>query len=175
MKTGVNKRIRKYGGDYKMDVRIKLFIQEKKKALRKMYYHLMKPLVNYLSRKDDERYIKTKESITEDQAIKWISNAIINNTIRYPKEPFRLMIAEWKDDEYHSNSYCIGTYKFRQLLNKTKYRTALDKYNSGIEFQEKVVRHLKSKSGITVTEEVEKFVHTKPKDYKKTYIIQVER
>ena len=158
-----------------MNIKLKLYFLEKKKELRSRWFKLMKPLANYLSRKDDEKYWKMKERITEDQAIKWTANAIIDNAIRYPNEPFRLMIADWKDDEYHSDSYCMGTYKFRQLLNKRKHRTAFDKFNNGIEFQEKVVRSVKSKKGLTVSEELEVFKHTQPKNYEKTYIISVNK
>lgn len=158
-----------------MNIRAKLYIQEKKKELIRKWYKAMKPLANYLSKRDDEKYLKMKQRITKDQAIKWTGNAIINDVIHYPKEPFRLMIAERKDDEYHSDSYCMGTYQFRHLLKKDKHRTAFNKFYNGIEFQEEVVRYIKSKSGITVTEIAEEFLHTKPEDYKKTYIIKVEQ
>jgi len=158
-----------------LNVKQRMLISKKKRELKAKWYQLVKPIGNYLSKREESKYTKMKDSITEEQAIQWFAESIIDYIIRWPNEPFSLIIATWINDDYHSGYHCIADLSFERLLKKNKHEIAFYKFNKGIDFQEKVVDVIKRKKGIVVKEKVEDFNFGKPENYIKTYFIEVEK
>lgn len=157
-----------------MSLKLRLFIANFKKNMSKKWYELMKPFANYLDKRDKKKYIKLKESVTEEQAIKWIAKSIIKDVVKYNKSKKYLLIADEVYDDDRSYD-CIGSFFFSSKPNKGKHKIAFHKFNRNVEFQEKVVDILKQTKGIKVEEEIEEFKWNEPENYKKTYIISIDK
>lgn len=145
-----------------------------KKELANNWYNLVRPLGEYLSKKDKAKYQKIKDSITEEQAIKWFAESIVTYIIRYPKDSFDLIIADRIHSDDHWGYYCLTHSSFARLLKKRKHKIAFYKFNKTIEFQEKVVEMVRSQKGLVVKESNE-YGHRRPENYQKTYFIKIEK
>lgn len=158
-----------------MNVKQRLFISKKKKQFIKKWYEFVKPLDNYLIKRDDIKYQKTKDKITEEQAINWFSRSIIDYMIRKSNPSIKIIIATYINTDYHSGSFCIADLLFERLLKKKKYKMAFYKFNKGLDFQEKVIDILRKDNNIEVKEEIEEFISYVPDNYQKTYFISVKK
>lgn len=157
-----------------MNAKFKLFIYNKKKELINTWYEFVKPLGDYLSKKEKMNYQKVSDRITEEQAIKWFAGSIMHYLIRNSNEFLPLVIASWIDEEYLPGYQCMADHTFTSLLRKKKYRMAYYKFNKDFAFQEKVVDRIRKQKGIVIQEVVENFSYGEPRDYKKTYFIKLD-
>ncbi len=147
--------------------KLKLIIKEK---LLDFWYWLMKPLAYfYTIEKENARYKKKQDRITEEQAVKYIAEDIAKYIVKYGKR--KIIIAEWFDTDYFTGVISLN-YIHWSILKRKKVRMGYYKLNKTIENQEKIIEKLKHIKGILVTEEIEKFKWEKPRGYVRTCYVE---
>ncbi|MET3505462.1 hypothetical protein [Halalkalibacter oceani] len=154
--------------------KLKLWLQQKKRNARNKWYELMKPLANYLTERDNKKYQRIKNSITKDEAVAYLAKGIQRELIRFPKDSIYILICDWFNDDHLSGYYKIGCYN-TQYLKKGRERIALNKFRWDIEMQELVIEKLRTVKGIKITEEIQNFRWEGIENYKKTYIVSIEK
>lgn len=135
----------------------------------------MTPLAKYYStEKENARYEKRKNRISEEQAIKWITEDIVRYLIKNKKSVIDLMICTYaSEDDFWMDCDLNSTAPY--YIKRKKTRTAFYKFSMTLEFQEKIVGLLKQNKYVNVSEYVEEFSSWKRiDDYKKTVKINLK-
>jgi len=97
--------------------KLKLIIKEK---LLDFWYWLMKPLAYfYTIEKENARYKKKQDRITEEQAVKYIAEDIAKYIVKYGKR--KIIIAEWFDTDYFTGVISLN-YIHWSILKRKKVR-----------------------------------------------------
>jgi hypothetical protein len=95
------------------------------KLLSRFWYWMLTPLSWYYStEKINKRYDKKKNKITEDQAVKWISEDIVRYLIKNKKSNIELIIADYADSDYFNSGVSfngIAPYYIKRDKSKMAY------------------------------------------------------
>lgn len=131
---------------------MKIYIKNK---IHKLWYWLMTPLAYFFSsKKENMRYEKRNNKITEQQSIKWISEDIVRYLIKYKKSTIKIMICTYSnDDHFWGDCDLNGTAPY--YLKRKKTKMAFYKFTKTLDFQERIANELKKNKFINVVEEVE--------------------
>lgn len=130
-----------------MNIKFRRKMNKLMKYLSKKWYKLMKPLANYLSKRDDRIYKKRKESITSLQAARLIAKDL-SNYIAKRSSALEIIIAEYVNTDDTGGSK-LSDYRW-DMKNK-KAVIGFHKFGSKIDFQLMVMYELSQIKGITVT------------------------
>lgn len=158
-----------------MNVRIILFFKRLGKSLSAKWYNAMKPLANYLSVRENQKYQKLKDSITEDKAAELFTKDIVKYLIRYNGQKVSFIVAKYFDEEEFSG-YRSFKHPSISMIKSRKARTASHKFEWDIDLQLKVIDNLRNTKGVNVEEEKEEFpMWRRIDDYVATYRFWVEK
>lgn len=143
-----------------------------RKRLSDSWYWLMKPIALYYStERENARYNKRKDKITEEQAIKWVAESMAKYLVKSRNSKMSILVADYFNREdfwgYESLRY-IEPHKMRN----EKARMAYHKYHWTIEQQLAVIKELEAMKGVQVTKEEVEIKWRKITNYQGVYVIK---
>lgn len=155
-----------------MNLKIQKSVMTIQKKLSNAWYWLMKPInLYYSTERENAKYNKKKDKITEEQAIKWVAESMAKYLVRNSQSKMNILVAEYFNREdfwgYESLSY-IESHKMRN----DKARMAYHKYKWTVERQLKIIAALEAMTGIQVTKEEVEISWRKVTDYQGVYVIE---
>lgn len=138
-----------------MSVKLQVWARKTKKEFSKNLYKMMRPLANYLFKRQDRKYKKATDSITQEQAVKWIAEDLVKYIVKYNRSMY-LIIADYIDDEDLSGYTCLNFLRGSEI-SRGKTKRAYYKFDRDIDYQIKVLTEIKVISGVMVESVEEDF------------------
>lgn len=128
-----------------MNVKYRRKLNKFRKKLSNAWYKLMSPLAKFLFKREDANYIKTRDSITEEQAAKLVAKDL-SKYIAKRTRPLELIVAEYvsRDDTGACN---LSDYSSDV---RSKSKIGIHKFGRDVDFQIRVLYELRKIKGIQV-------------------------
>lgn len=136
----------------------------KRKFLRK-WYKLMKPLADFIDKRQSISYKKRFNKITYDQAVKWLAEDIVKYIIK-SRSDIGILICDFASDEDFWNGCTLHDYSYHARRDKT--RAAIRKFAMTIKMQEDIIDYIKKLNVVSVKEKVKDYGWKRVDNYKKT-------
>jgi hypothetical protein len=134
------------------------------------WYWLMKPIA-YLYEKNEARQEKKRDTITKEQALRWIAEDIAKYLVTNNKgEKMTFIIADYFDKELLSDYFSLRHID-RRFLKRKKTQMGYCKFNIDSDDQRDILAALSDIKGIRVNEEIETFKWHEPRNYQGTFYV----
>lgn len=138
-----------------MSVKSILFTKRVKRKLSDVWYWLASPLSTWLFKSSDRRREAFRDSLTIERAVDLVARDIVMFCVKYNREPYTLLSAEYYNNEYGNVIYMRTLYRY---LANSKAKTAYFKFTDERDtFYELIVEKLKRTKGIELVDVSEDF------------------